>query len=795
MSTRFYYGQKDYIEQLNNMDDVATASATSAAASAAAAEASADDAAASAAAASGAVGTGLANVGLGITSTAPFLANVDDVTAGAGFYYVNGTTTGTFPVTASPGMVMHKVYGGAGFQMYQPYGASSLYYRRRSSSTWQTWIELAPLNNPTFTGTVSGITKAMVGLGNVDNTSDANKPVSAATQTALNAKEPTITAGTTAQYWRGDKSWQTLDKSAVGLGNVDNTSDANKPVSTAQAAANAATLASANTYADGLVVSMWDDRGNYDASSNTFPTTGGSGSAGAVKKNDIWTISVAGTLGGTPVAVRQFIRALIDTPGQTSTNWAIGLANTDIDDSITDGVTGRAPSQNAVFDALALKAPLASPPLTGTPTAPTAAAGTSTTQLATCAFVQGEKASPTFTGTTTVDNLTISGVGRRIVADFTNATQTSRTLFQTSAANSVSAVGVIPSGSGAGANLNVFNNSDPTNAGVMQLGINSTFASVNSFITGTGTYLPLSFMTGGAERFKLAATTNRLQADFSNATVASRLLFQSSTLNGLTSVSAIPNGTATNASFIALNGSDPDNAGLFGISLNSTGATLISNKTGTGAVVPMSLNVGGNEVLRLDTLGNFLFGTTNSGDPIGVRVNGIKMDASTKAIYSRCTAGWEIGIAATSGTNVNFYTDNGSSNVAAGTITSNGSTTAYNTSSDYRLKTSLKPMTGALESLKQIKFKTWIWETDGREGEGAVAHELADIEHPIPDAVQGEKDAVKIGKSGDEVPDYQGVDYSKLVPRIGCAVQEMDAKFEAAMKRIEELEALVAAMK
>jgi hypothetical protein len=53
-------------------------------------------------------------------------------------------------------------------------------------------------------------------------------------------KEPTITAGTTAQYWRGDKSWHTLDKSAVGLSNVDNTSDANKPISTAtQTALNA----------------------------------------------------------------------------------------------------------------------------------------------------------------------------------------------------------------------------------------------------------------------------------------------------------------------------------------------------------------------------------------------------------------------------------------------------------------------------------------------------------------------------------------------------------------------------
>jgi hypothetical protein len=55
----------------------------------------------------------------------------------------------------------------------------------------------APLASPTFTGTVAGISKTMVGLGDVDNTSDANKPVSSATQTALNLKadlaSPTFT--------------------------------------------------------------------------------------------------------------------------------------------------------------------------------------------------------------------------------------------------------------------------------------------------------------------------------------------------------------------------------------------------------------------------------------------------------------------------------------------------------------------------------------------------------------------------------------------------------------------------
>jgi hypothetical protein len=102
--------------------------------------------------------------------------------------------------------------------------------------------------------------KSSLALNNVDNTSDANKPISSATQTALDAKqatlvsgtniktinstsvlgsgniavEPTITATTSADYYRGDKTFATLNKTAVGLGNVDNTSDANKPVSTAQ---------------------------------------------------------------------------------------------------------------------------------------------------------------------------------------------------------------------------------------------------------------------------------------------------------------------------------------------------------------------------------------------------------------------------------------------------------------------------------------------------------------------------------------------------------------------------------
>lgn len=80
-------------------------------------------------------------------------------------------------------------------------------------------------------------------------------------------------------------------------------------------------------YADALVVGLLDDRGNFDASGNAFPSSGGSGSAGAILKGDLWTISVAGTLGGTSVTAGDVVRALTDTPGQTTGNWAIGENN------------------------------------------------------------------------------------------------------------------------------------------------------------------------------------------------------------------------------------------------------------------------------------------------------------------------------------------------------------------------------------------------------------------------------------------------------------------------------------
>jgi len=103
-----------------------------------------------------------------------------------------------------------------------------------TTSTIQAKRPLKTVNGESVEGTGDiDINKSDVGLSNVDNTSDLDKPVSNDQQTALDGKEDSITAGTTSQYFRGDKTFQTLDKSAVGLGNVDNTSDVDKPISTA----------------------------------------------------------------------------------------------------------------------------------------------------------------------------------------------------------------------------------------------------------------------------------------------------------------------------------------------------------------------------------------------------------------------------------------------------------------------------------------------------------------------------------------------------------------------------------
>jgi hypothetical protein len=99
------------------------------------------------------------------------------------------------------------------------------------------------------------------------------------------------------------------------------------------------------------------------------------------------------------------------------------------------------------------------------------------------------------------------------------------------------------------------------------------------------------------------------------------------------------------------------------------------------------------------------------------------------------------------------------------------SAVAFTTTSDYRLKTNVQPMTGALAKVAQLKPVTYDWIAGGS-SQGFIAHELQAV---IPDAVTNEKDAVD--KDGN--PKYQGVDTSYLVATLTAAIQELKAEFDA----------------
>ena len=161
----------------------------------------------------------------------------------------------------------------------------------------------------------------------------------------------------------------TLNTLKAPLSNPTFTGNVNVPTPTL------ATDAVNKSYADGLVVGLLDDRGSYDASSNLFPTTGGSGFGGSILKGDIWYVSVAGTLGGIIVNIGDSFRALVDSPGQNASNWSLLSSNLSYvpensankQNSLSADVTNtKYPTVTAVNAGLATKQNIITNPVTGT---------------------------------------------------------------------------------------------------------------------------------------------------------------------------------------------------------------------------------------------------------------------------------------------------------------------------------------------------------------------------------------------------------------------------------------------
>jgi len=169
---------------------------------------------------------------------------------------------------------------------------------------------------------------------------------------------------------------------------------------------------------------------------------------------------------------------------------------------------------------------------------------------------------------------------------------------------------------------------------------------------------------------------------------------------------------------------------------------------------------------RFDSSGNLLVGTTTA---LGL----LTVARSTASSYNYAS-----NAISNQPDHMGFF--NGGTNT--GSIQRNGgSGVSYVTTSDYRLKENIVPMTGALTKVTKLKPVTYTWKLDGSEGQGFIAHELAEV---VPDCVAGDKDAVN--EDGSIKP--QGIDTSFLVATLTAAIQEQQALITQLTARITALE-------
>jgi len=278
-------------------------------------------------------------------------------------------------------------------------------------------------------------------------------------------------------------------------------------------------------------------------------------------------------------------------------------------------------------------------------------------------------------------------------------------------------------------------------------------------------------------------------------------------------------------------------AGNMGMTLRSTdsGETSIFFSDGTSGAAEyagwlqyahasdyMTFGVNATERMRIDSSGNVLVGkTVTSSNTAGIRLVGSAAPGYVELTRSGGNPLY-LNRQASTGEIVRFDKDGSQK----GSISVTDSATSYNTSSDYRLKTDAQPMTGASARVQALNPVNFEWIADGTRVDGFLAHEAQAI---VPEAVTGTKDAMRdeeyevtpavyedvvipavLDDEGNEleaerteqqlvteavmgtrsVPDYQGIDQSKLVPLLTAALQEALTEISDLKARVVALEAV-----
>jgi len=299
---------------------------------------------------------------------------------------------------------------------------------------------------------------------------------------------------------------------------------------------------------------------------------------------------------------------------------------------------------------------------------------------------------------------------------------------------------------------------DGTN-GVSDIDGTAATPAIRGTDTNTGIFFPaadtIAFSEGGTEvaRFDSAGNLGVGTTNPSSFSSLARDLVVNGTTNAGITISEDTGSGSANLLFAA-----------------TSGFPNLANITRDFASNSLQFGINSVERMRIDSSGNLLVGTTSN------ECGGVTMRQHISA------SDFCLGITATGGGASRQVARFAYSTTAVGSIVVTSSATSYGTSSDYRLKEDIAPMTGALDKVAQLKPVTYKWKIDGSESQGFIAHELQAV---VPDCVTGEKDAV----DSEGNPQYQGIDTSFLVATLTAAIQEIKAELDTVKAELAALKA------